>query len=106
MLLSTHFHPVDINDFFIGATFLTIPPSTSSPNSRRSCVQYFVLQDGISEEVESFTFVLDSQQQVVIIDPPITEVFILDDDGRLMKWTVCNSQNLNNTHHANTNQLP
>ena len=46
-------------------------------------MSYFVFADGISEEVESFTLTLDFVGQFVIIDPHVTEIFIVDADGGL-----------------------
>ena len=46
----------------------------------------FISDDGISEEVESFSVILSLnssvQQDGVVVDIPVAEIFILDDDGR------------------------
>ena len=51
-------------------------------------MQYFVFDDPVSEEVENFTLTLDflnpQLSQSLIIDPPVTEICIVDSDGKLV----------------------
>lgn len=61
---------------------VVLQASPSSPDSpRRTCVPFFVFQDGINEPTESFTLILNVTEQHVIINPSVTEIFILDSDG-------------------------
>ena len=53
---------------------------------RNICFDVFILDDLLYEDVESFNISLELdtfvQQSGIIVDPPLTEIFILDNDGR------------------------
>ena len=70
-----------------GFDFMTVARSDIfSADQRRQCVNVFIFGDDIPEETESFTLILYSRVSSVMIDPNITEIFILDDDG--MKYCL------------------
>ena len=63
-------------------TVAASPASTDDPpTERRQCVLVFITPDAISEETESFTLELSFTDAEVELDPQITEIFIVDDDG-------------------------
>ena len=76
---------VDDDDFFEDFTQLVIfEPSAASNDVRRQCFGIFILDDDVYEGTETFeiNLILDLSTSGVIIDPPVTEVTILDDDGK------------------------
>ena len=66
-------------------TVAASPASTEDPpTERRQCVNVFIINDMISEETESFTLELSFTDTEVDLDPQITEIFIVDDDGTII----------------------
>ena len=53
---------------------------------RNICFDVFILDDLLYEDVESFNISLELDtfvaQSGIIVDPNLTEIFILDDDGK------------------------
>ena len=58
--------------------------STGSRNIRRNCFNVFLLDDSVYESTESFTLDLVPEANItgVVVNPDVTEVFILDNDGK------------------------
>ena len=92
MLLIYYYHLILFIEAFadylpITDIFILFEPSIGSQSPRRMCIPRENLQffpDGIYENTESFTFDLrlDMDTTGVMIDPDMTEVFLLDVDGK------------------------
>ena len=58
---------------------------------RRDCFNVFITDDIFYESTESFTVVLEmdalTEQSGIGVDPPITEIFIIDNDGKFFVKT-------------------
>ena len=63
--------------------FIRFVTFLSGNTENRTCFTITILQDDIYENSESFTIPLSLGQGIsgVEIDPPVTEVFILDEEG-------------------------
>lgn len=78
----------DFGEISSSQSSLSFHESSGSVNPRRECFNVSIQDDTISEDTESFLIVLNIDpsltQDRAIIDPPETEIFILDDDGMTM----------------------
>ena len=58
----------------------------SLPQIRRDCFNVSITDDNFHENTESFDILLEldtfTPQSGVIVDPSITEIFIIDNDGK------------------------
>ena len=63
---------------------VSFSPSVGSGNIRRRCFNLFLLDDSVYESTESFALDLvpEASTTGVQVNPDITEVFILDNDGK------------------------
>ena len=84
-------YTIDGSDFLEITTPLpiTIPASPPTGNVRKTCLEFSVIDDSISEENESFALSLDFRENEILIDPSVTEVFIYDSDGIFALLVVC-----------------
>ena len=63
------------------------PASPESPMERKSCFNVQITDDTLYEATESFTLsaqLFDPDQTGIVVQPNITEVKILDDDGEII----------------------
>ena len=76
----------------ISVAFIFFEPSIGSLFSRRQCITTQFFQDNIYENTESFALdlILDSTTTGVLVDPNVTEVFLLDVDGKKYLCLYCN----------------
>jgi len=83
--------PTDEGDFTpileLGG-FIRFVPGLPGETSRRECFDVFITNDMLYENVESFTLILflDTfvMQSGVIVQPNVTEIFIIDEDGKCL----------------------
>ena len=83
-----HLSPADFLDFSpIISSFQHFPPSLPEEGlTRKTCFDVVITDDASCENTESFTISLEldtfTQQSGIRVDPSITEIFIVDDDGK------------------------
>ena len=62
------------------------PDNFALDEIRNICFEIFIIDDDMCEGVESFSISLELDtfvtQSGIIVDPSLTEIFILDDDGK------------------------
>ena len=64
------------------------PVNFALDETRNICFDVFIIDDLLYEGVESFSISLELdtfvQQSRIIVDPSLTEIFILDNDGKII----------------------
>ena len=55
----------------------------------RACFDVLISDDDLYENTESFTILLEldsfTPQHGAVVEPPVTEIFIIDNDGKLLR---------------------
>lgn len=60
-------------------------PFTSDPSTHKQCFNITVIDDDALEDIEDFflgLFLAENSSVPVVVDPPISEVEIVDEDGK------------------------
>lgn len=87
MVLTVACFIVPHSDFFPSlGEYIVFEPSTSSETIRRRCFLTKFSPDGVYENTESYAYDLlsDFSTTNVIVDPDVTEVFLMDRDGKMI----------------------
>ena len=82
--------PIDEQDFTAIRElegFVRFDPGLPGETPRRQCFDVSITNDGLYENVESFTLILFLDtfgivQSGVIVQPNVTKIFIVDEDGK------------------------
>ena len=69
------------------------PDNFALDEIRSVCFNVFIINDDMYEDVESFNISLELDtfvaQSGIIVDPSLTEIFILDNDGKTCTTFYC-----------------
>ena len=80
------YYVTDTTDYNSIFNFAQFDPSNFEPDAiRKICFDVIIRDDEVQEEMESFTIALELDtfvlQSGIIVEPNVTEIFILDNDG-------------------------
>ena len=62
-------------------------------SARTTCFNVGIIDDSVTEDVELFSVVLELDtfipQSGILVQPNVTEISIIDNDGRYCVWKAC-----------------